>query len=356
MYSMNRLIGIPKTPFSLYIRLTAAAAVLTAAAGCAPGSDADGPPFSADILPPTVVKSEVLNEHLIRFTFSEPASGQPEGIHIEPPLPVESIKPDGNSILVRFAEAQKIAQDYVMRLKVSDKAGNSLSFLYKFSGWNPRVPKILINELSPRGSKTRPDAVELLVMSPGNIGGMVFTVGTEEKAKGKFVMPLVEVQSGDFIVMHTKPQGIPAEVNETDAVNVSGGRLAVDTARDFWMAEAPGLPGNNGAAVLYARRGGRVVDAVIWSSRADKPDDEYLGWTRESFQWASSLAAAGAWESSGEAVLPSQAVQPEGSTSTRSICRGTDAEDTDTRADWHIVPTRGASFGAPNTDAVHQPG
>ena len=357
---MNRLICAVKAP--LYLRLTAAAAavltivaVLIVPAGCAPGSEAEGPPFSADILPPKVIKSEVIDERSIRFTFDEPASGQPDGIHIEPPLPVESLNPDGESILVRFAEAQKIAENYVMRLKVSDKAGNSLSFLYKFSGLNPRVPKILINELTPRGSKNRPDAVELLVMSEGNIGGMVFTIGTEENAKGEFVFPLVEVKRGDFIVMHTKPQGIPEEVNENDAVNVSGGRLAVDTARDFWMTEAPGLPSNNGAAVLYSRRRGEVLDAVIWSSRADNPDDEYLGWTKESFQWASALAAAGAWESSGKAVLPSQAVRSEGSTATRSICRGTDANDTDTRSDWHIVPTRGVSFGTPNTNEVYQP-
>ena len=263
--------------------------------------------------------------------------------------------PRGNTILVSFAEAQKIAENYVMRLKVKDKAGNSLSFLYKFSGWNPRVPRILINELTPRGSKTRPDAVELLVMSDGSIGGVVFTIGTEENAKGEFVFPLVDVKSGDFIVMHTKPQGIPEEVNETAGIDVSRGLLATDTARDFWMPEAPGLPGNNGAAVLYSRRRGKVLDAVIWSSRADNPDEEHLGWTRESFQWASALAASGAWQSSGEAVLPSEAVQAEGSTATRSIGRGTDADDTDTASDWHIVPTRGASFGAANTDDIYRP-
>lgn len=364
IYSMKRLVCTPNTAF--YCRLTAAsAAVLTLLAvfwvlgvvlsGCAPGGDAEGPPFNADILPPTVIKSEVVDERRIRFTFDEPAAGEPEGVHIEPSLPVESVKPEGNTILVSFAEAQKIAENYVMRLKVKDKAGNSLSFLYKFSGWNPRVPRILINELTPRGSKAKPDAVELLVMSEGNIGGVVFTVGVEGDAKGEFVFPLVEVKSGDFIVMHTKPQGIPEEVNETAGINVSGGRLATDTARDFWMPEAPGLPGNNGAAVLYSRRRGKVLDAVIWSSRADNPDDEYLGWTRESFKWASALAASGAWQSSGEAVLPSEAVQAEGSTATRSICRGTDANDTDTPSDWHIVPTRGASFGAANTDDIYRP-
>jgi hypothetical protein len=51
-------------------------------------------------------------------------------------------------------------------------------------------------------------------------------------------------------------KGLPEEVDELDDLDESGGRLAMDTARDFWLPDAPGLPGNNGAgdSVFQKRR------------------------------------------------------------------------------------------------------
>ena len=54
------------------------------------------------------------------------------------------------------------------------------------------------------------------------------------------------------------------------------------------------------------------------------------------------------------AIVPEDAVNPDGTTGTRTLCRNPASVDTDGNADWHIVPTRGASPGAPNTDEVHE--
>jgi hypothetical protein len=67
------------------------------------------------------------------------------------------------------------------------------------------------------------------------------------------------------------------------------------------------------------------------------------------------ITADGGWRVSGDRAYPEDAVNPEGSTSTRSICRGSDLVDTNGASDWHIVPTRGASFGEENSDAEHVP-
>jgi hypothetical protein len=54
-------------------------------------------------------------------------------------------------------------------------------------------------------------------------------------------------------------------------------------------------------------------------------------------------------------LRPEDVVDPEDSTATRSMSRGSDGADTDTAADWHITPTSGYTFGGPNTDEVYEP-
>ena len=70
---------------------------------------------------------------------------------------------------------------------------------------------------------------------------------------------------------------------------------------------------------------------------------------------ADELAAAGAWTLRGEAIAPEDAVDPEPSTGTRSMARGSAGADTDHASDWHITPTRGITPGAENTDEVYVP-
>ena len=324
--------------------------------GCAPGSDAGGPPFAADILPPVLLSAEVTDERELRFVFDEEVtSGGIDSVTSEV-LPMESATADGNSLTLRFGEDQEIGRSYIIRAVVEDASGNSLSFLYAFSGWNPRIPDLLVNELNPQGSSSTPDCIELFAADGGNLGGLVVLIGTPNRLSGSMTLPAVEVEAGDFILVHPKSEGIPEEVNETGPLDVSGGKLASNEARDFWMPDSPGLPGNNGAVTLLTRKDGPVLDAVIWSNREDDPDDEKLGWTSEGYAFAADLGAVGAWTAAENGVpWPSEAVDVSTSTATRSLCRASVPEDTDTRADWHTVPTGGKTFGAPNDDSVYIP-
>ncbi|RLW69441.1 MAG: hypothetical protein B6D68_02035, partial [spirochete symbiont of Stewartia floridana] len=222
-------------------------------------------------------------------------------------------------------------------------------------GWNPRVPELLINEINPKGSKSTPDCAELFALTDGNLGGLMFVIGTEGNANDTLVFPAVEISKGDYIVIHTKPEGIPEEIDETEEVNASGGRLALETARDFWMRDAPGLPSNNGAVTLYQRKGGDIIDAVIWSNRADAPEEDDLGWTSAAFPWAQDIGVQGEWTADGEIPLPSETLPVDSSTATRSLCRGSIPSDSNSPDDWHTVPTRGQTFGMINIDEVYEP-
>ena len=72
--------------------------------------------------------------------------------------------------------------------------------------------------------------------------------------------------------------------------------------------------------------------------------------------FASDLAEAEAWETGiGEIPYPSEAVDVSESTATRSLCRDSVPQDSNTDSDWHTVPTRGLTFGKENTDEVYTP-
>ncbi len=323
---------------------------------CAPGSNAGGPPFSVDLLPPELQSAETQDERSIRFIFDEPVNISSSEIIIQPHLELESTETDDKTLTVRFGTDQSIGEAYTARIAVVDDSGNSLSFLYSFSGWNPRVPDLLVNELNPRGSGNNPDCIELYTVKGGNLGGLCLRIGTRNRYSEEIIFPAIEIHDGEYIIVHVKAEGLAEEIDELEDLNESGGLLSTDTARDFWMPGAPGLPGNNGAVTLYARSGGPVIDAVIWSDRSDDADDEKLGWTSEGYLFACDMASDDAWVTELSTIpFPSESVNVSYSTATRSLCRAGIPEDSNRETDWHTVPTRGLTFGYANSDEIYVP-
>jgi len=323
---------------------------------CAPGSDTSGPPFSVDLLPPELQKAEAPDAGSLRFIFNEAVIPGPDEITIQPRLSIKTVETENNTLNIVFDSDQLIGEPYVAEISVSDNSGNTLSFLFRFTGWNPRIPGLLINEINPRGSGNNPDCIELYTLKSGNLGGLCLKIGTVSRYSGQISFPAIEIHDGDFILIHTKSEGTSDEINEIGSLDESGGLLTSDEARDFWVPESPGLPGNNGAVTLFSREGGDVIDAVLWSDRADNREDEKLGWTSEGFIFASDLAEADAWKTGiGGIPFPSEAIDVSRSTATRSLCRKAVPGDSDTASDWHTVPTRGQTFGKENTDEVYSP-
>jgi len=324
--------------------------------GCAPNSNVREKSYLIDLVPPILQSAETMDERHLRFIFDEPIAKSDTDPVISPSIAIDTINIEDEQLTIGFETDQEIGREYTLRMDVVDRSGNSSSFLHHFSGWNPRVPGVLINELNPRGTGNTPDCIELFVTKAGNLGGLVLLIGTKSKYRESLLFPAVEVPQGEYILVHTKPEGISEEIDEVSKLDASEGKLATETARDFWMRGAPGLPGNNGAVTLYARKNGPVIDAVLWTNREDDMEDEKLGWTRDGFVFAGDLAEAKAWISaSGGVPAPSDAVDAGRSTSTRSICRASSPVDTDSAKDWHVVPTRGQTFGSINTDKVYKP-
>jgi hypothetical protein len=199
-----------------------------------------------------------------------------------------------------------------------------------------------------------PDLVELKVTKAGNMAGVVLFAGVKSNWDFRVFFPGLLVQQGDFLLVHFKPQGIASEVNETTAKDRSAGLDASPNAYDFWVGGGNGLSGNNGVLSLYSSPTGTIIDGVLYSNRTRDSDTLYLGFGAEkTMKRALALVQDSGWKSSEATVAPNDGVNPEKSTSTRSLCRDKRGSDTDTNSDWHIVPTKKSSFGSENSEEVY---
>lgn len=343
------------TPRTIDLRRLTAAAVLAAlscmVSACGKVSAAHSF-IEPDLMPPLLRAVEVPDRTTIAVSFSEPAVMESGSLAIDPPLDLQGVSYDGARMLLAVAD-QTAGAEYRLKAVVTDERGNGLGMAARFYGHNGDVPGLIITEMTTRGSRTRPDRIELVALAAGDLGGVTLYDGTPGNFRNRLVFPAMAVEPGDFIVVHCVSAGEPAEVNETAAKTESNHPQASAEAFDLWMPEGKGLSGNNGVVSLYARPDGDLLDGVIYSDRTSESDERYRGFgTRRMLERVDELVAAGGWQAAGERARPEDAVDSNDSTSTRSMARSSDHTDTDSRADWHVVPTRGATFGGRNTDEV----
>jgi hypothetical protein len=185
------------------------------------------------------------------------------------------------------------------------------------------------------------------------MGWMVLYEGTRQHPEDAYIFPAFSVKANDFILVHFKPQGLEIEKNESMGKDLSGGLDASAEAFDFWVKGGDGLSSNNGVLALYTNPSGLLVDGVLYSNRTSYSDTLYRGFgSPEMLEKALDLQADKGWKAESEEIRPEDGINPENSTSTRSLCRKPGV-DTDTKADWYVVPTKQASFGKENSEEVY---
>lgn len=307
--------------------------------------------YTGDIDPPRFAGIEPVDAGEVRLRFDEPVVPLRESLFLDgEPLPEEFLAGTEGVVSLKPTSLFNPGQEYHFQGIFADAAGNSTSVATRFYGPNPDLPPLLINEFNPEGSRTNPDMIELIALEAGNIGGATLYEGSPSDWESRLVLPAVEVEAGAYILLHWKPEGSPEEVNELRRPDESGGINAHEEAWDYWLQGGDGYTNTNGSLVLCEHPGGAILDAVIFSTKRFDPEEENRG-----FYWASVLlrneeiVAAGEWKIQGEEIVPEDAINPEDSSATRSINRTPGAADTNSPADWHIVPSGGATFGYENS-------
>ncbi len=348
-----QILPVFKGPLALFIAITAVSIAISACGPIENFTNNFADMEEIDLTPPSLTGFSVVDSKCIVMSFDEDVKVEAGKLIIEPSLGVTDIHIEDNTIRVS-TEKQETGKRYSIVGEVTDLKGNSNSFIKDFYGHNGHLPRLLINEFTTRGSGRHPDFVELFVTEGGNMGGINLLNGTLTNWKNRLIFPAFTVESGDYIIVHFKPTGGEDEIDETIRKDQSGGYDSSPEAFDFWVEGGTGLSGNNGVLSLYESPEGILMDGVIYSNRTSDSDSRYGGFgLATTLVRARELADSGGWYYSGESIAPEDAVNPEGSTGTRSICRNSNSADTDRKADWHIVPTRGATPGSANRDDIY---
>ena len=308
-----------------------------------------------DIYPPVFISMGTLNPTTLELKFSEEIVANTEYLFIDPVIDVSSITVDGNRMKIFFEQSMEAGGLFKIEITVSDRTGNSLTILSDFYGFNSNIPEIIINEFTTQGSTTNPDKVELRVLSPGNTAGMCIFEGIDTNWVQRKILPAIDVLEDDYIIIHFKPQGIDEEIDETVSKDISGGLNIHPDAWDLWVDGGTGLSGNNGTITLFTNPGGNLIDGVLYSNRTSSSDENYRGFGSTAvMNKADRLFELGGWAASIGLIAPEDAINPEDSTATRSMCRNIIFTDTNLKGDWHIVPTSTASFGEVNSDEIFE--
>lgn len=330
----------------------------------------EGSPMASQILTPKDRVPPVLLSHSIEgddessrlmILFDEPSLIDADTIVAEPECSLSLSQNDQEQVFLDFANPCLPGQLYTLRFDVSDQEGNSNWFILTFYGPNPHLPDTLLNEISILGTSSRPDMIEFYVREGGNTAGLTLFLGIESLSSGSYIFPSIEVTTGEYIILHCRPEGGDEEVSELgDDLSLSGGVRAVEGVRDLWVGEDLNLPGTSGIlSLLTSPLGGDMMDRIVYTNRTADPLDQYLGWTSTLWSQVEEMSlftpSQRGWVFQGEYLLPEEAVSSSYSTSTRTLCRSSLSEDSDSWNDWHTGITSGSSFGEVNSDDLYEP-
>lgn len=313
-----------------------------------------------DITPPILNSHVVQDLGIVTLEFDEEVSLQAgslrlnscdEQIGVHPLAADESFS---RQICLQIDGQSLPGKQYSLELVVEDKHQNSLSIVMPFYGPNPQAAQLLINEILTSISSKNRDTLELWAQRGGNIGGITIFWGLPGDFDYAWSLPALEIQAGDYLLIHCKPENLPEEIMELSDILASGGKNSSPLARDFWLFDAPGLPDSSGIISLADNPLGKIRDAVFYSDKITISGKDYRSFgTKKLLDRAEILQGSNVWKVSGELIMVEDAAQTGSLTATRSINRRADHGDTDSAADWHVVPSGQTSLGSANNDEIY---
>ncbi len=260
---------------------------------------------------PVLENYEVLDSRHLLLQFSEPVSLIAGGISSQEENP-ENIgvncepENDGKNLVINMNSKTQIGKDYVFTGQVQNKGGSSLTFSYKFKGYNDCIPKLLMTEImdevrsftSKKVNYKIYEFVEFLALTDGNLSGLKLSSVNDGEEKD-FYFPDTEVKAGDYITVHFRKSLPDSEacINETTGDKTFSKGLGSSTkAWDFWIDNTTACLGASQDIIrLENTNNGEIQQALVYS-RSDKET-----WSKESFKNAvTEIFSENIWEGTGE--------------------------------------------------------
>ncbi len=327
--------------------------VLTVFSGCQLPEDRRSL-IIGDFSPPQYISGEMTGPGEAYLLFDKPASAEQGDIHIHGNHQITKITQVSNSLVLKVEPHIAPGEKRLLQGSFRDDSRNSLHITVPLFGFNPNPAEVMINEFTSRGSAAHPDRVELLVTRGGSTAGIAFYDGIRLDYRQMKILPDVEVEKGDFIIIHCRPDD-PLLKDETEDKASASGTGTHEEAWDFFIHDGTGLSGNNGVLSIYASPAGGLMTGVFYSDRTSDSDERYRGFgSTVMLQRVEYLCREGVWDADEKTVSPEDGISSTFSTATRSMSR-VQGRDTRSRADWITVPTRGATFGYENREDSYMP-
>lgn len=200
---------------------------------------------------------------------------------------------DGDGEIVRFVLENKmiVGQGYELYTKVRDSIGNTLTLAVPFSGYNSRVPQLLITEIQSESVSSqkseekklgtyRNEFVEILVLKGGNLAGIELCSGYDGISK-KFDFPPIEVQTGEVFVVHMRKRGNGC-ISEIDSdITAAFSSYTSPEVRDLWTdIETTTIGNKTDILILRNRANNSLLDAVMY--RASNVES----WTKSMLEYS----------------------------------------------------------------------
>ena len=213
-------------------------------------------------------------------------------------------------------------------MTAEDLAGNTSRASFALTGPNDDIPLTLINEVSIKGTAASPDRIELLILEEGNTAGMTVKDGSREHYDHEWILPELDVISGDIILLYW----------DTDISGNAVEKRDENFTYSFSAGSDTTLSGTNGAIALYTSPEGEILDGIIYTTGTSELCNGYGNTKTE--EAAFMLIKEGEWTSEPISSLDV--------TSSRVIARYPGGIDSNSADDFFITAARKSTFGEPN--------
>ena len=322
---------------------------------------------TGDFSAPELLEFTAQTANEIAVSFSEDVrltsvhiTSEPGGVVFESARASNELAAVQKLTLARNMEA---GEKYRFSGIAEDRKGNSLSFSVGFSGYNPRVPLLVLSEIRNEYSSStlasgamsrKIEFIELYAVESGNLAGVtVFSANDGSDCIYEF--PPCEVRAGEYIVLHYRKYDDGC-VDETDGNLTLAVGSDATAARDFWVNNTTARLGKSDVILLRARAGGKLLDAVLYSESAK------TAWKNDVVRKAAEEAAASGLWTEGAAV--SAAIVSDDTTTTRTLSRQnipaivaaqSYSGSFNGKTKWLVTVGSSASPGTPNSSVPFRP-
>ena len=194
-------------------------------------------------------------------------------------IPVDVELSDSESeVFFKFQNPTSVGKAYELYGIVEDACGNSLTFTVTFTGFNPKVPSLLITELQIKyakvklktGDEYRSEFVEILALEDGNLAGLRL-VSASDGEKKAYDFPGIEVQKDEVILIHLRNAGEGCISELDDNLDAAKGTYSADGIRDLWADEnSAHFHDIDDVIIIEDKASGKIIDGFMYSNGASE--------------------------------------------------------------------------------------